>query len=57
MRRGLFIAGFVLGVLALAGLGASISLARSARSKVRARVRRARIAATSSIALERSLAR
>ena len=29
MRRALFIAGLVLGLLALAGLGASISLVRS----------------------------
>ena len=34
MRRGLFIAGFVLGLLLLAGLGASISLARSTLSLV-----------------------
>jgi hypothetical protein len=34
MRRGLFIAGFVLGLLLLAGLGASISLARSTFSLV-----------------------
>jgi hypothetical protein len=54
MRRAFFLAGFVLGLLALAGLGASISLARSARSKVRARLRRARIVATPSIAFERS---
>jgi hypothetical protein len=57
MRRTLFIAGLVLGVLLLAGLGVSISLARSARSKLRARPRRARIAITPSLALERSTAR
>ena len=34
MRRGLFIGGFVLGLLLLAGVGASISVARSARSLV-----------------------
>ncbi|HEU5243778.1 MAG TPA: hypothetical protein VFU33_05195 [Gaiellaceae bacterium] len=34
MRRALFIAGFVLGVLLLAGLGASISLVRSIRSRI-----------------------
>jgi hypothetical protein len=32
MRRGLFIAGLVLGLLLLAGLGAAISLVRSALS-------------------------
>ena len=31
MRRGLFMAGLVLGVLLLAGLGAAISLVRSIR--------------------------
>jgi hypothetical protein len=56
MRRGIFLAGVVLAVLLLAGLGASISLARSACSKVRARPRRARIASTSSFAFERSTA-
>lgn len=45
MRRGLFIAGFVLGVLLLAGLGAAISLTRSIRS---------RISVAPSLALERS---
>jgi hypothetical protein len=54
MRRALFIAGVVLGLLALAGLGASISLARSARSKVRARVRRARTVPALALATERS---
>jgi hypothetical protein len=54
MRRALFIAGVVLGLLALAGLGASISLARSARSKVRARVRRARTFPALALATERS---
>jgi hypothetical protein len=54
MRRGIFIAGVVLAVLLLASLGASISLARSVRSKVRARPRRARIASAPSIAFERS---
>ena len=56
MRRALFVAGFVLGLLALAGLGASISLVLSARSKVRARFRRARTVPTLSLALERSTA-
>ena len=56
MRRALFIAGFVLGLLALAGVGASISLVRSARSKVRARLRRARTVPALSLALERSTA-
>ena len=32
MRRGLFLAGLVLGLLLLAGLGAAISLVRSALS-------------------------
>ena len=32
MRRALFLAGLVLGLLLLAGLGASISLVRSIRS-------------------------
>ena len=45
MRRALFIAGFVLGLLALAGLGASISLVRAIRS---------RISVTPTLALERS---
>ena len=54
MRRALFIAGVVVGLLALAGLGASISLARSARSKVRARVRRARTVPALALATERS---
>ena len=56
MRRALFIAGFVLGLLALAGLGASLSLVRSARSKVRARLRRVRTVPALSLALERSTA-
>jgi hypothetical protein len=34
MRRGLFITGFVLGLLLLAGVGASISLVRSIRSRI-----------------------
>jgi hypothetical protein len=55
MRRALFIAGFVLGLLALAGLGASISLARSARSKVRARLVRARTVAATALAFERNI--
>jgi hypothetical protein len=46
MRRLFFIGGLVLAVLLLAGLGTSISLARSVRSKMRARRPRARIAAT-----------
>ena len=50
MRRGLFIGGLVLGLLLLAGVGASISLARSVRSKVRARPRRARIVTTPRLA-------
>ena len=54
MRRSVFLAGVVLAVLLLASLGASISLARSVRSKVRARPRRARIASASSFAFERS---
>jgi hypothetical protein len=54
MRRPLFIAGLAVALLLLAGLGASISLARSVRSKVRARPRRARIAITPSIVVERS---
>jgi hypothetical protein len=48
MRRGFLIAGLVLATLLLAGLGASISLVRSIRS---------RIATTPSPALERSYAR
>ncbi len=56
MRRALFIAGFVLGLLALAGLGVSISLVRSARSKVRARLRRARTVPALILPLERSTA-
>lgn len=56
MRRGIFLAGVVLAVLLLASLGASISLARSVRSKVRARPRRARIASPTSLAFERSTA-
>ncbi len=53
MRRFCFISGLVLGLLMLASLGASISLARSVRSKVRARRLRAR---TVSLPFERSLA-
>ena len=34
MRRALFLAGLVLGLLLLAGLGASISLVRSIRSRM-----------------------
>jgi hypothetical protein len=45
MRRALFIAGCVLGLLLLAGVGASISLIRSIRS---------RITVTPTLALERS---
>jgi hypothetical protein len=56
MRCALFIAGFVLGLLALAGLGASISLVRSTRSKVRARLRRVRTVPALALALERSTA-
>jgi hypothetical protein len=56
MRRGVFLAGVVLAVLLLASLGASISLARSVRSKLRARPRRARIASPTSLAFERSTA-
>jgi hypothetical protein len=47
MRRHLLIAGLVLATLLLAGLGASISLLRSIRS---------RIAITPSLAFERSTA-
>jgi hypothetical protein len=50
MRRLFLIAGLVLAVLVLAGLGTSISLARSVRSKVRARRPRARIATTPTLA-------
>jgi hypothetical protein len=56
MRRLVLIGGLAAALLLLAGLGASISLARSVRSKVRARPRRARTATTSSLAFERSLA-
>ena len=45
MRRALFLAGLVLGILLLAGLGASIALIRSIRS---------RISFTPTLALERS---
>ena len=45
MRRALFLAGLVLGLLLLAGLGASISLVRSIRS---------RISLTPDLAVERS---
>ena len=48
MRRGVFIAGFAVGLLLLAGLGASISLVRSIRS---------RLTTTPPLALERSNAR
>ena len=47
MRRGLLIAGLVLGLLLLAGLGASISAVRSIRS---------RISLTPNLAFERSIA-
>jgi hypothetical protein len=47
MRRGLFIAGLATGLLLLAGLGASISLVRSIRS---------RLTTTPPLALERSTA-
>jgi hypothetical protein len=57
MRRLFFIAGLAVAVLLLAGLGASISLARSIRLKVRARPRRVRTVLTPSLALERSFAR
>jgi hypothetical protein len=56
MRRFFFIAGLVLGLLMLASLGVSISLARSVRSKVRARRLRARAVLTPSLAFERSTA-
>jgi hypothetical protein len=56
MRRLFLISGLVLGLLVLASLGASISLARSVRSKVRARCLGARTAPTSPFAVERSLA-
>ncbi|HEY2311323.1 MAG TPA: hypothetical protein VGH46_09455 [Gaiellaceae bacterium] len=56
MRRLVLIAGLAVALLLLAGLGASISLARSVRSKVRARPGSARTATTSSIVFERSLA-
>ena len=48
MRRGLFLAGLVLGVLLLAGLGASLSLVRSIRSI------RSRNFVTPTLAVERS---
>ncbi len=57
MRSRLLIAGLVLAVLLLAGLGASISVARSLRSLVRARPGRARIAVAPSLVFERSTAR
>ena len=47
MRRALFLAGLVLGLLLLAGLGASISLVRSIHS---------RFSLTPNLALERSTA-
>ena len=47
MQRGLLVAGLVLGLLLLAGLGASISLVRSIRS---------RISVTPTLAFERSTA-
>lgn len=56
MRRLFLIGGLTLALLLLAGLGASISLARSVRSKVRTRHPRVRTANTSSLAFERSLA-
>jgi hypothetical protein len=56
MRRLFLISGLVVGLLMLASLGASISLARFVRSKVRARGLRARTAPTSPLAFERSLA-
>jgi hypothetical protein len=34
MRRGLFLAGLVLGLLLLAGLGASLSLVRTISSRI-----------------------
>jgi hypothetical protein len=55
MRRLFFISGLVLGLLMLASLGASISLARSVRSKVRARRLRARTVLSPSLAFERSI--
>ena len=54
MRRRFLIAGIAVAVLLLAGLGVSISLVRSVRSGVRARLRRPRIAPALSLALERS---
>jgi hypothetical protein len=56
MRRLVLIAGLAIALLLLAGLGASISLARCARSKVRARRLRSRTAPTSSLAFERRIA-
>jgi hypothetical protein len=56
MQRRLLIGVIVLAVLLLAGLGATISAARSARSLVRARRRRVRTAFVPSLALERSTA-
>jgi hypothetical protein len=56
MRRALFVAGLAVGLLALAGLGASISLTRSARSNVRTRLRRVRTVPALALALERSTA-
>ncbi len=57
MRRVFLIAGLVLVALLLAGFGTAISLARSVRSRVRARLRRARITTAQSLSLERSVAR
>ena len=54
MRRLVLISGLVLGLLMLAGLGASISAARSVRSKVRARRLRARAVLIPSLVCERS---
>jgi hypothetical protein len=56
MRRLVLIAGLVAALLLLAGLGSSISVARSVRSKVRARRLRARTAPTSTLAFERGIA-
>jgi hypothetical protein len=54
MGRRLFIAGIVVAALPLAGLGASISLARSIRSRLRVPRRRV---TTNSLTLERRTAR
>jgi hypothetical protein len=50
MRSRLLLGGLVVAVLLLAGLGASISLVRSVRSRVRARPRRARAAYATRVA-------